>query len=252
MDDLALAADLVREAGRLAARMRRDGVSVERKTSVSDIVTAADKAAERLVADRLHDERPRDGVVGEEGTSTSGDRTWFIDPVDGTYNFTAGLPVWCSALALTDADGPVLGAIYQFTTDELWLGGRESATTCNGTEIPRLTDRPLAEISIASYLHPTTLPDESIREPLQRAWRQAATVRMLGSGSVELAAVAAGRLGAWLQVESLPWDWYPGAALVEAAGGVTEVFDAHGHRWYAAGPPTAVAQVVELVVDAQR
>jgi myo-inositol-1(or 4)-monophosphatase len=247
VDDLALAAELVREAGELAARMRRDGVSVERKTSVSDIVTAADKAAERLVADRLHDERPEDGVVGEEGTSTSGDRTWFVDPVDGTYNFTAGLPVWCSAVALTDGDGVVLGAIYQPTTDELWLGGRDAPTTCNGAHLRKLIDRPLADISIASYLHPTTLPDDSVREPLQRAWRQAATVRMLGSGSVELAAVAAGRLGAWLQVESLPWDWYPGAALVAAAGGATEVFEAHGHRWYAAGPATAVAQVVDLV-----
>jgi fructose-1,6-bisphosphatase/inositol monophosphatase family enzyme len=247
MDDLALAAELVREAGDLAAHMRREGVSVERKTSVSDIVTAADKAAEKLIADRLQTERPDDGVVGEEGTSTAGGRTWFVDPVDGTYNFTAGLPVWCSALALTDTNGLVLGAIYQQTTDELWLGGREAPTTCNGNAVPALADRPLAEISIASYLHPTTLPDASVREPLQRAWRQAATVRMLGSGSVELAAVAAGRLGAWLQVESLPWDWYPGAALVEAAGGATEVFDARGHRWHVAGPPTAVRQVVDLV-----
>jgi myo-inositol-1(or 4)-monophosphatase len=247
VDDLALAAELVREAGELAARMRRDGVSVERKTSVSDIVTAADHAAEDLIAARLEAERPDDGVVGEEGTSTSGARTWFVDPVDGTYNFTAGLPVWCSAVGLVDADGPVLGAIYQATSDELWLGGRDAPTTCNGAALPRLADRPLAEISIASYLHPTTLPDDSIREPLQRAWRRAATVRMLGSGSVELAAVASGRLGAWLQVESLPWDWYPGAALVEAAGGATEVFHAHGHRWHAAGPPGAVAEIRQLV-----
>ena len=247
MDDLALAAELVGDAGRLAARMRRDGVSVERKTSVSDVVTAADHAAEQLIADRLAAERPDDGVVGEEGTSTAGRRTWFVDPVDGTYNFTAGLPVWCSAVGLADVDGPVLGAVFQPPAQELWLGGRDAPTTCNGEPVPRLTDRRLAEISIASYLHPTTLPDDSIREPLQRAWRQAATVRMLGSGSVELAAVAGGRLGAWLQVGSLPWDWYPGAALVEAAGGATAVFEAHGHRWHAAGPPAAVAEIVQLV-----
>lgn len=247
MDDLALAAELVRDAGRLAARMRRAGVSVERKTSVSDVVTAADHAAEELIAVRLAADRPDDGVVGEEGTSTAGGRTWFVDPVDGTYNFSTGLPVWCSALALVDADGPVLGAVYQPSTDELWLGGRDAPTTCNGNPLPLLENRPLDEVSIASYLHPTTLPDESIREPLQRAWREAATVRMLGSGSVELAAVAAGRLGAWLQVDSLPWDWHPGAALVAAVGGAVEVVDAHGHRWHAAGPPTAVAQIVELV-----
>lgn len=250
MDDLALAAELVRDAGLLAARMRREGVSVERKTSVSDIVTAADHAAERLVAERLAAERPDDGVVGEEGTATQGVRTWFVDPVDGTYNFTTGLPTWCSALALADAGGPVIGAVYQPTTDELWLGARDARTTCNGNPLPLLEDRPLREIALASYLHPTTLPDDSVREPLQRAWREAATIRMLGSGSVELASVAAGRLGAWLQPFTLPWDWLPGAAIVEAAGGATAVFEAHGHRWHAAGPPTAVAELVDLVTGA--
>jgi fructose-1,6-bisphosphatase/inositol monophosphatase family enzyme len=247
MDDLALAAELVCEAGALAALMRRDGVRVERKTSISDIVTAADKAAEALIADRLAAERPDDGVVGEEGTSTDGARTWFVDPIDGTYNFSSGLPVWCSAVALVDEHGPVLGAIYQPTTDELWVGGRDAPTTCNGERLPRLTDRPLHEISLASYLHPTTLPDDTVREPMQRAWRPAATVRMLGSGSVELASVAAGRLGAWLQHSSLPWDWYPGAALVRAVGGRAETFDAHGHTWLVAGPPTAVEEIIERV-----
>lgn len=250
MDDLALAAELVRAAGLLAARMRREGVSVERKTSVSDLVTAADRAAESLIADRLAAERPDDGVVGEEGTETSGERIWYVDPVDGTYNFTTGIPVWCSALALVDADGPVLGAVYQPSTDELWLGGHDLPTTCNGNPLPLLEDRRLRDIALASYLHPTALPDDTVREPLQRAWRQVATVRMLGSGSVELAAVAGGRLGAWLQVGSLPWDWLPGAALVAAVGGAVEVFEAHGHRWHVAGPRTAVAELVALVVQA--
>jgi fructose-1,6-bisphosphatase/inositol monophosphatase family enzyme len=218
---------------------------------VSDVATAADHAAEELIAARLRAERPDDGIVGEEGTSTApsgaGARTWYVDPVDGTYNFSSGLPTWCAALALADADGPLIGAIYQPTTDELWLGGREAPTSRNGVPLPRLIDRPLAELSIASYLHPTTLPDRTRREPLLRAMGGAATVRMIGSGSVELAAVAAGRLGVWLQTKSLPWDWLPGAALVRAAGGHTEVFEAHGHRWHVAGPPTAAHEAISLV-----
>ncbi len=247
MDDLALAAGLVRDAGQLAAQMLHGGLQTHRKTSVSDVVSAADHAAEDLIATRLRTERPHDGVVGEEGTDEPGERTWFVDPVDGTYNFLSGLPTWCSALALTDSAGLVLGAVYQPATDELWLGGREHPTSCNDIALPPLADRSLGEVSIASYVHPTTLPDDSVRVPLLRTIAAAATVRMLGSGSVELAAVAAGRLGVSLQTDSLPWDWLPGAALVRAAGGTAEVFEVDGRRWHVAGPARAVAEAVELV-----
>jgi len=222
-DDLELAASLVHEAARLAAAMLRDGLTTEHKTSISDVVSAADHAAEELIVARLREVRPGDGLIGEEGTNEPGERTWFIDPVDGTYNFLCGLPLWCSALALTDADGLVLGAVYHPATDELWLGGREHPTTCNGVPVTPLTGRPLADISVASYLHPTTLPDAGVRVPLLRVIQGAATVRMLGSGSIELAAVAAGRLGASVQVDTQDWDWLPGVALVEGAGGATSV-----------------------------
>jgi fructose-1,6-bisphosphatase/inositol monophosphatase family enzyme len=227
--------------------MLRDGVSAEQKTSISDVVTAADHAAEQLVVSRLAQQRPDDGIVGEEGTSRPGLRTWFVDPVDGTYNFLSGLPAWCAAVALVDADGPVLGAIYQPATDELWLGGRDHRATCNGVPVTPLADRPLAELSLATYLHPTSLPDATLREPLLRALSGAATVRMLGCGSVEAAAVAGGRLGACLQSDSAPWDWYPGAALVTAAGGVARVVEAHGHRWHLTGNRQAVDQAVALL-----
>jgi fructose-1,6-bisphosphatase/inositol monophosphatase family enzyme len=70
---------------------------------------------------------------------------------------------------------------------------------------------------------------------------------MLGSGSIELASVAAGRLGAWAQHDSLDWDWLPGVALVTAAGGVTEVIQHRGHRWHIAGNAQAVAEISSAI-----
>jgi len=249
-DDLSLAAELVREAGLLAARMLREGLEIQHKTSVSDVVSAADHAAEELIAARLRANRPDDGIIGEEGASQPGRRTWFIDPVDGTYNFLQGLPYWCAALALTDVSScaPVLGAVYHPSSDELWLGGLDQPTTCNGVEVARLVDTPLSQLCVASYLHPATLPDAGSREPLLSALSGAATVRMLGSGSIELASVAGGRLGAWVQHDSLDWDWLPGVALVTAAGGVTEVLEHRGHRWHIAGNRQAVVEIRELLL----
>ena len=71
---------------------------------------------------------------------------------------------------------------------------------------------------------------------------------MLGSGSVELAAVAGSRLGLWVQIDSLPWDWLPGAALVEAAGGTAQVVTAHGHEWHLAGGRRAVTEATSLLL----
>jgi myo-inositol-1(or 4)-monophosphatase len=248
LDDLQLAADLVLEAGRLAHRMLQEGLQIAQKTSISDVVSDADRAAEELIAARLVELRPADGMVGEEGAARPGRRTWVIDPVDGTYNFVSGLPAWCSAIALIDGDQLLLGAVYQATTDELWLGGPGLTTTLNGVPLESLADRRLADISISTYLHPARLSKPELLEPLLRTISRAAALRIIGSGSVELAAVAGGRLGVWVHADTLDWDWLPGSALIQGVGGATEVFEHGGVRWHLAGPPTAVREVRESLL----
>ena len=248
LTDAELAGALVQAAGRLAAGMLLEGLTVDRKTSISDVVSDADKAAEAMIVERLAVARPDDGVIGEEGAAAPGRRTWIIDPVDGTYNFVSGLPAWCSALALIDGEELLLGAIYQPTTDELWVGGRDLPTTLNGVPVPRMLDRALSDVAISTYLHPTRVGDLPLRDGLLRSIAGAASVRIIGSGSVELAAVSASRLGVWLHADTPTWDWLPGAAVVAAAGGVVDVFHHGGHRWHVAGPPTGVAQARAAVL----
>ena len=193
ISDADLAAELTRRAAELAQRMREEGVHGRRKTSVSDVVTEADHAAEELVAGTLARLRPQDGIVGEEGAArpSSSGRTWVIDPVDGTYNFLAGLDTWCSALALREGDELLLGAVHRPASGEAWLGGRELPTTLGGRPVGELADLPLAEVAMATYLHPGVLDREDLREPWLAAISGAATVRMFGSGSCDLGAVAA-------------------------------------------------------------
>ncbi|MGK3710978.1 inositol monophosphatase family protein [Arthrobacter koreensis] len=253
-EDFALAGSLVREAGALALAMRSEGLTGKQKTSVSDVVTAADHAAEKLVLETLRRLRPEDGILGEEGAShegTSG-RTWVIDPVDGTYNFLSGSTYWCSALALrtdpfpetVDQDPEVLlGAVFQPQEDQLWLGGPGYPATLNGKELAPLEDTALDRLSAGTYLHPTWLQREEVAGPWTRAAAGAATLRMLGSGSCDLGSVASGRLGAWFQHSCPEWDWLPGKAIVEAAGGTTAVLEVNGFRWHIAGPAAAVQEI---------
>ncbi len=243
-EDAALAARVVREAGALAARMRGEGLTAESKTSVSDIVTAADHAAERLVVETLASERPDDGVLGEEGASRAGTsgRTWVIDPVDGTYNFVAGLDWWCSAVALLDGDDLVLGAVHHPASGRTFVGGPGRPTTVDGVPLAPLADRPLAEACLTTYLHPPSYAGE-VGAAFNRMVGGAATLRMLGSASMDATAVAQGSLHLRCQHSLPPWDELPGAALILGAGGVARRIEAAGVTWSAAGAPTAVADL---------
>ena len=240
-DDAALAVRLVSEAGALARRMLAAGLDAETKTSISDVVTAADHAAEALVVEALGAERTDDGILGEEGASRTGTsgRTWIIDPVDGTYNFVAGLDWWCSAIALTDGDDLVLGAIHQPATGRTFVGGPNLPSRVDGVPMAPLVDRPLAESCVTTYLHPPHHGGE-IGAAFGRMIGQAATLRMLGSGSMDATAVAEGRLHLVCQHSVPPWDELPGAAIIHGAGGVTRHVEAAGVDWYVAGVATAV------------
>ncbi len=251
MDDVTLAEQLVREAGRLAAQMLEQGLQTQYKTSISDVVSAADHAAETLVVSRLAEHRPDDGLIGEEGARAPGLRTWYIDPVDGTYNFLSGIAYWCSAVGLVDADGPILGAIYYPVLDELWVGGRDTPTTLNGVPVPELASRPLSELSVATYFHPRHHSDSARLASWHSATGAAATVRMLGSASIDLAGVASGRLGVFLQANLHPWDWFPGAALVVGAGGAAHELVVGENRWQIAGNPQAVEDVRSALLKPQ-
>jgi myo-inositol-1(or 4)-monophosphatase len=244
VDDISLAAELVREAGTLASEMLRQGLEVRYKTSLSDVVSAADHASEEQISARLAESRPDDGLVGEEGARKTGQgRTWYVDPVDGTYNFLSGIPYWCSAVGLVDAAGPVLGAVYYPDVDQLWVGGRDTPTTINGEPVTRLVSQGLSKISIATYYHPRHLPDRQRLTAWQSVVASAATLRILGSASIDLAGVASSRLGVFLQANLNGWDWYPGAALVIGAGGVAEELVVGGNLWQIAGNQQAVEDV---------
>lgn len=260
LTDSELAEALVRTAGTLALGMRSDGLDAQRKSSISDIVTEADKAAEAYILAQLRRCRPEDGVFGEEGTdvpSTSG-RTWVVDPVDGTYNFFSGSSYWCSALALrgsastTEADpDPILGAIYQPQEDKLWIGGTETPATLNGAALAGPADAGIGTLGIATSIQPRWLEQPLSAMPWHAAAVKSASIRILGSGSCDLARVAQGQIGAWFQHSCPQWDWLPGKAILAAAGGATATVEVNGLTWFAAGGTTAVQEIVAALTSAR-
>ena len=112
MSDRALAERLVRVAGAIALELR-GGAAEVKGGGATDVVTEADRRAEAALVELLRAERPGDGVVGEEGAAVAGgERSWLLDPVDGTLNYARGLPAWCAAVCLVDAAGPLACAAF--------------------------------------------------------------------------------------------------------------------------------------------
>src|SRR5438270_2569913 len=126
---------IAREAGALL--MSYFGkISVEYKGD-ADLVTEADRAAERLITERIVALWPDHDLVGEEGARREhgSDYKWYVDPLDGTTNFAHGFPVFCVSLGLTHKDQLIAGVIFDPTRNELFAAERGSGALMNGGAI---------------------------------------------------------------------------------------------------------------------
>ena len=227
--DRALAERLVRLAGGIAVELR--GGPAGTKLGATDVVTEADRRAEAALVELLGAERPDDAVTGEEGAAVDGaaGRRWLLDPVDGTLNYATGVPTWCAAVALIDDRGALASAVYDPMHDELFSAARGAGATLNGAPLCLGAAPPLGDAVVATFVGVRRRAPE-IDTATRALLARIGELRATGCGSLELAAVAAGRLHGWVQADVVPWDWHPGALLVAEAGGAVE---ARG-RWRAA------------------
>jgi myo-inositol-1(or 4)-monophosphatase len=255
-DDVALAGALVRAAGE--AVLRVGPVAREAKTSATDIVTAADHAAEAAMVAILRRERPDDAIVGEEGAAVDGAAgTWVLDALDGTLNFASGLPGFCCAAARLDAHGaPRAAAVLDPVAGELYAAGagegarrHEPFGPAGGEPLRTSGPERLEDAVIASFAHPDKTGGAGVIATFARLVERAGQLRMTGSGTLELAWVAAGRLHGWAQPDVYPWDWHPGALLVTEAGGVVATVDAGGTPWQLAAANAGLLHELRLVVS---
>ena len=223
------ASAIAREAGARLREFVAQGVETEYKGDV-DLVTVADRAAEKLIRERLGEAFPEHGVYGEEGTRErmEGELRWYVDPLDGTTNFAHGFPQVCVSLGLEqrpaglDAgqDGTIVaGVIYDPMRDELYTAERGRGARLNGKPM-RVSKTPeLAESLIATGFPSRKRHDSPNVHFYHEFTLRSHGVRRAGSAALDLAYVAAGRLEAFWEFNLNPWDTAAGILLVEEAGG---------------------------------
>jgi myo-inositol-1(or 4)-monophosphatase len=219
---LALAVELVREAGSLLVNDRPMTVSVvATKSSDTDIVTVMDQRIEQLLSDRLAVKRPSDGIMGEEGASrptTSGIR-WIADPIDGTVNYLYDLPGWSVSLA-AEVDGVIrVGVVHAPSLGETFTAIRGGGARRNGIPIRCVPDVALDRALVATGFGYPVDRRQIQAEVLQGLLPQVRDIRRLGSAAVDLCNVACGRVDAYYERGAQLWDYAAGALMVTESGG---------------------------------
>jgi myo-inositol-1(or 4)-monophosphatase len=244
--DLSIAV-VAAKAAFAAASTARDGPLRARAKSVSaDLVTDADGRAEAAAVAILTAHRPEDAVVGEEGSDHRGAsaRRWFVDGIDGTVAFASQINSWCSAVVLEDEHGPKVTAVYDGT--ELHTAARGEGAFVNGERASIGAPTTLERAHVAVFLRQDRLVKPGVRAVAHRLLDRTGLLRHAGPGSLELAWVAAGRLDGWIQPDTDPWDWLPGALLVTEAGGKAVTIQRET-RWHVAGASPLVDELVALL-----
>ena len=232
---LELALEIAREAGRMIATAREGTVTVaDRKSSVTDVVTQVDRDVEALIRERIRATRPDDAFFGEESggeTGTSG-LTWVVDPIDGTVNFLYGIPHYAVSIAVVE--GPAdpatwverVGVVHNPATGETFTAVRGGGAFL-GDRALRIPEPPqLAEALIATgFAYDADIRAEqgaAVAAMLPRV----RDIRRLGTASLDLCNLAAGRVDAYAERTLNPWDHAAGGLIVAEAGGV--VVGRHG------------------------
>jgi len=217
---LETAVEIAREAGALLANLFEKRIGFELKGDF-DLVTAADRASEKLVVERISTHFPSHSIVAEEGGGheSGGEFRWYVDPLDGTTNFAHGYPLFNVTLALEKAGQLIAGVIYDPIRQEMFaaeLGGGAYLNNrrVNVSKVERLADS-LLITGFPSYKRHLSINVHFFHQAAMATHG----VRRSGTAALDLAWVAAGRADGFWEFGLKPWDMAAGILLVEEAGG---------------------------------
>ncbi len=201
-----------------------------RDKGTNELVTEADIAAQRVIVDHLGGLVPGASFLGEEeslgAAYTREGLCWIIDPIDGTTNFTRGVPPYAVSIGLVEDDRPLVGVVYDVAHDALFSAARGQGLTVNGAPAQVSATTSLADSLVATgfpYRHFDNV--EAYLQTLRHFFAATRGIRRHGAASVDLAWVACGRFDAFFETGLSPWDVAAGIVLVEEGGGRCTAFD---------------------------
>jgi myo-inositol-1(or 4)-monophosphatase len=225
---------------------------VEEKTR-NDLVSDADREAERAIQAELAHRFPSYGFLGEEGGAHGETQVrWVVDPLDGTLNFVQGLPHWCVSVALWDAQGPAVACIWDPLKNDLFEAARGKGARWNGHPMAVSRQRGLEGAFLATgFAFQLGERFPVWQRALDRIWPRAKGIRRAGSAALDLAYTACGLYDGYFELGLKKWDMAAGILLVHEAGGHVSDWQGGGAWWESgdivAGTPTVQQDLVRTL-----
>lgn len=257
---LALAQRTAIAAGELAHRRRVEGVQIAAsKSSPEDVVTLADRETEALIRGLIADARPDDGFHGEESTATTGTSglTWVVDPIDGTVNYLYGIPLYAVSIAVVEGDADpatwtaLAGAVKNPAIDELFSARAGGGAQLNGRSLTVQSGVPLSLALFGTGFSYDSSRRSRQAQVLHGLIHQVRDIRRMGAASLDLCAVAAGRLDLYYERGLHPWDHAAGGLVAAEAGAKVGAFgdDREGISLLIAAAPDLYAAAEPVLLN---
>ena len=251
--ELHVAGLAARGAGGILNRLFGKVDHVKKKGEI-DLVTEADLMAEKSILEAIGRSFPDDNVLSEESGrhGKASDRTWIVDPLDGTTNFVHGFPFFAVSIALEIKRQIVLGVVYNPFMDEYFEAARGTGAYLNKEPIKVSEVKSLEESLLGTgfpyYVHERP---QRVVDHFRRMLVEAQGLRRPGSAAIDLCFVAAGRLDGFWEEGLKPWDTAAGMVIAEEAGGKVSTYDGSPYSPYeknivAANPPVHGAMIEVL------
>jgi myo-inositol-1(or 4)-monophosphatase len=208
---------------------------ITNKDGINNPVTEADHAAEKAIFEVIKADFPNHFILSEEAgeIKMDSDYKWIIDPIDGTINFSNGIPICCVSIGLEHEGKIVMGAVYNPLMDEFYFAQKGFGASLNDKKISVSKNSNLLKSCLVTGFPYTYLDSEN--SPLQvfeRFIRKGIAVRRLGSAALDLCWTAAGRFDGFYEHSLKAWDSAAGVIILEEAGGKITGFDGKAHSVY--------------------
>ena len=199
-----------------------------------DVKLALDVECQGIAEKILRARAPGHAILGEESvgaaeTADADTPLWIVDPIDGTVNFSHGLPFWCCSIGVRLGTRTLAGAVYAPDMDELYTATADGPALCNGAPLHVSSVAAVSEALIMTGLDKQVDPRLPPFEIFRAISVQAQKARIVGTAALDLCRVAAGQADAYFESGIYVWDIAAAALIVERAGGRTELLGELGH-----------------------
>ena len=226
-NEINLAKRAAKESGDLLVNNKSE-YNQRLNSNSKDTKLKADIESEAIIKSIITENSSFPILAEESGKSNDdlGDTFWVIDPLDGTANYNRNIPICCISIGLVKNMKPILGVIYDFNNDDMYVGDTYSKKSVMNDQIIKVSNISNKKdgVLITGLPHDSDYSEQSLNSMIDdmQKWQK---IRMMGSAAMASCYVASGKAEQYQENGIYLWDVIGGAAIVESSGGAAKIFN---------------------------